>query len=399
MSTFTYLAKEKTGSISKGSLEALNRKEAISLLSEKGLTPIRIESQKQFGNFKSTTKISNKKKVNMVRQLSTLINAGVPLAQAFAVLGRQAKDASLKIIVNAIQKDLEGGLSLSNGLSKHPKVFSEVFINMIKAGEAGGSLDQTLDRLATQMEKDREIVSKVRGALMYPAVITVAMIGVVIFLMVKIVPQISSIFADMGSDLPINTKILIAISNAFSQFFVGFIVGAAILIYAYIWSYRHYEKMRFFVGKTLTRIPMIKEIVLKVNISRMTRTLASLLSSGIPVIEAIDIVANSLSNQYFKNKIGESKQFIKNGQNLSVSLEKTGALPEDVKEMIAIGEETGNLEDILFKIAEVNEKELYTLVDGLSSVIEPILMLVLGGIVGFIVISMLQPIYSLGDSI
>ena len=249
------------------------------------------------------------------------------------------------------------------------------------------------------MEKDREIVSKVRGALMYPAVITVAMIGVVIFLMVKIVPQISSIFADMGSDLPINTKILIVISNAFSQFFVGFIVGAAILIYAYIWSYRHYEKMRFFVGKTLTRIPMIKEIVLKVNISRMTRTLASLLSSGIPVIEAIDIVANSLSNQYFKNKIGESKQFIKNGQNLSVSLEKTGALPEDVKEMIAIGEETGNLEDILFKIAEVNEKELYTLVDGLSSVIEPILMLVLGGIVGFIVISMLQPIYSLGDSI
>lgn len=337
--------------------------------------------------------------MNMVRQLSTLINAGVPLAQSFAVLGRQAKDPSLKIIVSAIQKDLEGGLSLSNALSKHPKVFSEVFVNMIKAGEAGGLLDQTLDRLATQMEKDREIVTKVRSALMYPAVITVAMVGVVIFLMVKIVPQISGIFADMGSDLPVNTRILIAISNALSQFFVGFIVGAAILIYAYIWSYKHYEKMRFFIGKLLTKIPMIKEVVLKVNISRMTRTLASLLSSGIPVIEAIDIVANSLSNQYFKNKIGESKQFIKNGQNLSVSLEKTEALPEDVKEMIAIGEETGNLEDILFKIAEANEKELYTLVDGLSSVIEPILMLVLGGIVGFIVISMLQPIYSLGDSI
>ena len=400
MPKFEYLGKEKSGHMVSGDLDAKNRNEAVSLLIEKGLTPIKINECKR-GIFKSNSKregrISGKEKVVFSRQLAILINSGLPLAQSFSILQKQTSNQKFKKIIEEVGKDLQGGISLSDALSKHPKAFSTIFVNMVRAGEIGGTLDQTLERLANQMEKDREIIAKVRNAMMYPSVIIVAMIGAVTFLMVKVVPQLSTIFEDMGGELPINTRALIFISNVLKNYLIFVILSVVGTIYALRRLVKTNKKFKFHFNAFLLKVPLIKMVIIKLNTARFARTLGMLLNSGIPVMESLEIVNNSISNEVFLRKLAEASNSVKNVQTLSGALTQTALFPPLVCEMISVGEETGNLEEILAKLADFNDKELDSIISNLSAILEPVIMLALGGIVGFIVISILQPIYTMSD--
>ncbi|KKR29642.1 MAG: Type II secretion system F domain protein, partial [candidate division CPR2 bacterium GW2011_GWD1_39_7] len=310
MPKFEYLGKEKSGHMVSGDLDAKNRNEAVSLLIEKGLTPIKINECKR-GIFKSNSKregrISGKEKVVFSRQLAILINSGLPLAQSFSILQKQTSNQKFKKIIEEVGKDLQGGISLSDALSKHPKAFSTIFVNMVRAGEIGGTLDQTLERLANQMEKDREIIAKVRNAMMYPSVIIVAMIGAVTFLMVKVVPQLSTIFEDMGGELPINTRALIFISNVLKNYLIFVILSVVGTIYALRRLVKTNKKFKFHFNAFLLKVPLIKMVIIKLNTARFARTLGMLLNSGIPVMESLEIVNNSISNEVFLRKLAEAR--------------------------------------------------------------------------------------------
>jgi type IV pilus assembly protein PilC len=400
MPNFDYLGKEKDGQVISGTIEGADKEEAINLLSAKGLTPIKItEKKKGIGNISFGGRVKQKEKIILTRQIATLINAGIPIAQSFSIIERQIGNPYLKEIVSGIGKDLQGGSSLAESLRKYPKVFSEIFSNMIAAGEASGNLDETLERLANQMEKDAATIGKVKGALIYPSTILTAAIGAIIFLMIKVVPQIAGIFSESGEQLPFNTRLLLGISNVLRDYIIFLLIGGAGVLVLTNKVLLKRENTRMAMNKFLLKVPLVKDIIIKLNIARFSRTLSSLLKSGIPVIEAIDIVSGSLSSPVFKKDLELAKGSIKNGQRISDSLKQCDSFPLMVTEMISVGEETGSIEEILEKLADFHEKELESLVANLSSVLEPLIMVLLGGAIGFIVMSILQPIYQMSEMI
>jgi len=400
MLSFDYVGKERNGQTLSGNIEAISKKEVTSLLSTKGITPIKItERKKNIANISFGNRVKQKEKIVLIRQIATLINAGIPITQSFSIIERQVGNFYLKEIISGIGKNLEGGSSLSEAFKKYPKVFGEVFINMIGAGEQSGNLDETLERLANQMEKDAATLGKIKSALIYPSTILTAAIGAIIFLMTNVVPQIASIFSEGGQQLPFNTRLLLGISNLLRNYLIYIlIIGMGIIIFTNKVLLKK-ENIRMSINKFLLKMPLVKDIIIKLNIARFSRTLASLLKSGIPVIEAIDIVSGSLSSPVFKKELELAKNSIKNGQKISDSLKQCSVFPVMVTEMINVGEETGNIEAILEKLAEFHEKELEALIANLSSVLEPIIMVLLGGAIGFIVLSILQPIYQMSEMI
>jgi type IV pilus assembly protein PilC len=400
MPNFDYLGKERNGKLINGTIEAANKEEAINLLSLKGLTPIKVSQIKTgLGNINIGGRVKQKEKIILTRQIATLINAGIPIAQSFSIIEKQIGNPLLKGIVSGIGKDLQGGSSLADALKKHPKVFGEVFVNMIAAGETSGNLDETLERLADQMEKDAATIGKVKGALIYPATILTAAIGAIIFLMIKVVPQIAGIFSESGEQLPFNTRLLLGISNILRDYIFLLIIGGTGAALVTNKVFLKQEKTKMAINRFLLKLPLIKDIIIKLNIARFSRTLASLLKSGIPVIQAFEIVSGSLSSPIFKKDLEIAKGSIKNGQRISDSLKQCESFPLMVTEMISVGEETGNIEAILEKLADFHEKELESLIANLSSVLEPLIMVLLGGAIGFIVMSILQPIYQMSEMI
>jgi len=296
-------------------------------------------------------------------------------------------------------KDIEGGATLSSALSKHPKVFSNIYVNMVKAGETGGILDQVLERLANQLEKDHEIKSKIRGAMVYPCVILVAMIGAVILLLITVIPQLSSLFAEFGGNLPLSTRILVFTSKAITTYGIFTFTGLGGLIYFFRYCVKKVPKIRKGFHKIILKIPVVGKLVTKVNLSRFSRTFGSLLDSGIGVIESLEMIADSLENSIFKEETLNIAQSIKNGSSIGDSITQCKHFPIIISQMVSVGEETGKVSEMLEKIAGFQEKEVNNIVKNLSSLIEPIMMIILGVIIGFIVYSIIVPIYQLTDMI
>jgi type IV pilus assembly protein PilC len=406
MANFNYSARDKTGLIQKGSVFAPDRAAATASLAGKGLTPILVKESAATSsdNIGLIERLSGGNKVKMTdkvifsRQFATMVNAGVPLVQSLNILREQTESKKLKAVVGEVAKQVEGGSTLAAALNGHPNVFNDIYVNMVKAGEAGGILDQVLDRLAIQQEKDAEIVSKVKSAMIYPMVITIATFAAFFFLMTVIVPKLASIFADAGANLPIYTKIMLAMSSFLVHswpLLLIIVVGAFIGFTRWI----HTAKGKRIVDRILLKSPIIGPILVKVNVARFARTFGSLMASGISVLEAINATKGALGSSVYQDELADVAQKVKNGRPMSEPIRASKNFPPIVGQMLSVGEETGQLDEILLKLAGFYEREVDTVIAGITSIIEPILIIVLGGMVGFIVISVFGPISSLSNTI
>ncbi len=405
MPQFSYTARDKSGAIEKGTMSASDRQAATASLMEKGITPLLVKEtvggtgvKKELSIPFLKKKVSLNDKVIFSRQFSTMINAGVPIVQSLAILREQATSSFFQKVIAECSKKVEGGSTLSSALAEHPTVFSSVYINMVKAGETGGILDEVLDRLATQQEKDAEIVSKVKGAMTYPAVIFSVTIGAFVFLMTAIVPGLAGIFAGQGAKLPVYTLVMLAISHGLTHY--GLYIGAVLVALAAVLNrFIHTYKGRRVWDRFLLHMPVIGAILEKVNVARFARTFGSLMSSGISVLDALNVTSSALTNTVYSDGLIRVASEVKNGKSVSEPLKALKAFPPIVSQMVAVGEETGQMDTILVKLAGFYEREVDTVIASITSIIEPILIIALGGMVGFIVISVFGPISALSNTI
>ncbi len=403
MPKFSYTAL-KDGKTIQGSAEAASRETVVALLAKENAKPLAIneESAKKdfgFGNFGKKVKL--KDMVIFTRQLSTMIGAGVPLTRCLSTLESQTTNKYFKTVIVGITKDVEGGQTLADSFAKYPHVFSEVYINMVRAGEAGGILDEILKRLASQVEQDASMRKKIKSASTYPVVILSITIIAFFGIMLGVMPKIGKILKDLGgenAELPVYTQVMLSLSdfmknNFILMFIVIFVV--AFLIRRYIRT----PGGKYKFHALLLRLPIFKDIVRKIAIARFSRTFASLMSAGVTVLEALEVTGGAIGNKVIEAELKEAAQQVKNGKQLSEPLSTSKNFPPIVSQMIAIGEETGQIDTILIKVADFYEEEVEAVIDGLSSLIEPLMIIVLGGMVGVIAASVMGPIASLSKNI
>ncbi len=405
MPKFIYTAKGAGGQSKGGEITAQDEKAVAWQLRAEGflVTSIKKIEEKQNGAevklLDRFLKVPLKEKMIFARNLSVMISSGLTISRAVGNLASQTKNKRFKKILLDIHEHLQQGKTLSEGLAKYPAVFSDLFVNMVKVGEAGGNLDEILQIVATQLEKEHELLSKVKGAMMYPAVIIVAMIGIGILMLTYILPKITSVFKDMDVTLPPATRFIIAISDFLKNHSVLVGVGFVLLII--------FSKIFFGTAagkRTLSfltiNIPVIKNIVVKVNCARFARIFSSLMKSGINITDALKIVSNTLTNYYYQNAIKTGIDQIQKGVSLSKIISSHEKIfPVLVPQMLEVGEETGKTEAVLMKLAEFYEEEVNQITKNMSSIIEPVLMILIGGAVGFFAVAMLQPMYSLMENI
>lgn len=423
---FSYKALSHDGKSINGSYEAASREALIASLSKQGLRPLLIKAEngpKKTSMLDSIFKprIKLRDLVMFTRQLSTLISAGVPLPRSLTTLQEQAANKYFKTVIAGITKDVEAGTSLGNAFAKYPDVFSEVYINMVRAGEAGGILDKILQRLAVQAEKDASIRKKVKGAMTYPVVILSVTIVAFFGLMIFIVPKIGKILTGLsGGDaqLPIYTRILLGISTfctsaSVMQRIPGFnlipiiksipnaifIIIMLGIIANFIRRYIHTPKGKYKFHALLLRIPVVKVIIVKVAIARFARTFSALTSAGVTVLDALQVTGGAIGNKVIEAELAEAAQQVKNGRPLSDPISKSKIFPPIVAQMLAVGEETGQIDKILVKIADFYEEDVDSVIDALSSIIEPVMIIVLGALVGLIAVSVMGPIASLSTHV
>lgn len=395
---FTYLAKNSEGVITKGLIDAPDQDSASDALGKKSLTPISIKKEEATGTIKRFSEfgtIPSSQKVMFSKQLATLIGAGIPISQSMHILEEQTDNKKLKAAISEIASDIEGGLSLSTAMERQKHIFSPLYASMIKAGEVGGILDQTLEKVADEIEKEHELVAKIRGAMAYPSVILLAMLGVVIYMITNIIPQIGKVFSEMGGQLPATTRFLMGTSKIVSSYGIFIFAG---LIAFFIFARRVIKKnpeVRYHWHQFLLKIPVIGKLIKKLNIARFTRTLGSLMTSGVTVLEAMEVSSDAIQNEVFKREIKEAAEKVKNGSELAEPLKTSKVFPIIVPSMIAVGEETGTMDTILKKLSDFYEKEVDNTVKNLSSLLEPMMMIIIGLGVGFIVISIITPIYQM----
>jgi type IV pilus assembly protein PilC len=384
------------GKTQRGEIEAASVQEAASLLRNKGIV-LQVYPKRGVaglgGHLRS--RIALKDKILFTKQLAVMIKAGLPLDQALKVLSDQIPSQVMGKAIHEIARDVEGGLPLSQSMAKHPAIFPPVYVNLIKSGERSGKLEEVLFRLADQQERDYELVSKVRGAMIYPAVILTALIAVVVIIVLFVMPQISKIFADLEADLPLPTQILIAVSEFARRWFfiiVAALIGAVIGLRIFV---RRSEAARNWWDRTKLKIPVFGPLMRKVAMARFTRTTATLITAGLPMLEILDTTADVMGNVIFRDAVRRVRIQVEAGVALSTAMGHEKAFPQIISQVIAIGEKSGNLDYSLSNIADFYDKEVDATTRNLSSILEPILMIAIGIGVGFVVISVISPIYNL----
>lgn len=399
MLTFKYTARDgKTGEKIKSEVQAESKQAAAKLIKQEGLSPLDINlkddsSGSIIGKF--TNKVKAKDRILFARQLSTLINAGLPLVQSLRSVLDQTQSKPLKVIISQVISDVEAGSTLSDSLGKYPNVFNQVFVNLIAAGETSGTLDGALDRIAFQQEKDAEIISKVRGAMAYPAIVLLVMFGVMGFMIVSVLPQVENIYKDMpGADLPITTKILLAVSGFVTTYWWLVLIILVVLIFITSkWARTGPGKQ--IIDRAKMKAWPIGDLFMKMYMARFARTGATLVASGVPLLQVLDIVSKSISNVHVEDSIKKAMDKVRGGKALSDSLENDPNFLILVPKMLRIGEQSGSMEDMLNKVAEYYEKEVDNQIKTISTIIEPVMMVLLG-IVAFILVgAILLPIYGL----
>lgn len=398
MITFQYTAKRADGTTARGLVEAETEASAGKLIIAQGLSPLKV-SVKEEGNAllgKLRGRISTKDKILFSRQLSTLINAGLPLTQSLRTVGEQTGNKHFAIVINHIISSVEGGVSFSESLSKHEKVFNDVYIALIAAGETSGTLDKALERIANQQEKDADMISKVRGALIYPLIVIFVIAGVVTFLLTTVVPQIELIYKDFKKDLPFMTAILIWAGKFLINFWwlILIVLGATIF---FLSRWFKTESGIYFADKFKLKVPMFGDLFQKLYMARFCRTGQTLMASGVPMLEMMRITSRAVDNVHVANAINRAAQKVKGGKPLSGSLKAEAVFLPLVPQMIKVGEQSGAMDQMMDKAATYYENELDNKIKAISTTIEPILMVVLAIVVGGIVLSILLPVYGLAS--
>jgi len=341
-------------------------------------------------------KVKEKEVVVFARIFSTMINAGLPLSQCLDLLSQQEKNKTFAKIITSVKEDIEGGATLHEALGKFPKVFDDLFINLVAAGESGGTLDVILNRLSAYMEKAMKLKSKVKGAMTYPASVLVISIAVVALLLLKVIPVFQKMFEGMGGQLPAPTQFLINASEFMQSYFIFMIVGIALVIYVFRRYYRT-EKGELIVDALTLKAPVFGPLLNKVAVAKFTRTLATMLGSGVPILEGLSIVSKTAGNKIVENAIIKTRQSISEGRTIAEPLSETGIFPPMVVQMIAVGEATGALDLMLAKIADFYDDEVDAAVDAMTSLLEPVMMVFLGGVVGGMIICMYLPIFKMAS--
>lgn len=345
------------------------------------------------------SRISVVQKMFFTQNLSVMIRTGFSLALALNTLALQTPNKKFKEIIDEIRLDVENGISFATALSRHPKVFSELFINMIAAGEASGKLDEVLRNLTNQMRKDHTLVSKVRSALMYPMVVVIAMVGIGVVMMITVIPQITSIYTQNSAALPLPTKIIITISNIFIHQGIFLVIGIVILVFLFL-RFKKTKKGKKLLHTVMVKIPLFGTIIKKINIARFTRTLSSLLKTDIPIVQTLQIISKTLGNVLYGKSMEEAAEQVKKGISIVKTLQqKPDLFPPVVTQMLAVGEESGTLDTISDEVANFYEEDVDQTMAGLSSIIEPILMLIIGGVVAVMALAVLMPMYGLVQQI
>lgn len=401
MQTFLYSAhKGDTDEVVKAEVQAETESAAAKLLMSQGLFPISIDP-KEGASFLSKAgfggRVSTKDRIIFTRQLSTLINAGLPLAQSLRTVTDQIVNKNLKDIVTQVVASVESGTSLSQSFGRFPRVFGDVYVSLVAAGEASGSLDKTLERIANQQEKDAAILSKIRGALVYPVIVLFVILAVLVFMLTTVLPQVGSLYKDLGKELPILTRILLALSNFIVHYWYIAIVGVAAGVFG-IRSYVQTPMGRANLDTFKLNMPLFGRIFRKVYMARFARTMSTMLSSGIPMLEALRIVKQSIGNVHVEAALEQSISGVKSGKALSATLENQGTFLKLVPQMVRIGEQSGAIDGMLDRVAGYYENEVDEEVKNLSTTIEPLLMVVLGVVVGGVIAAILLPVYSLVGS-
>ncbi len=401
MNTYSYRAKDFQGVQKSGVLEAFDEKQAVNLLRGRNLVVISLSLKKGDFQLKDIfsifSRVSLNDLVNFTRQLSTMINAGLPMTEALGLLRSQARTATMAKVVDEILRDIEGGSSLAAALAKHPEVFSKIYISLVKAGETAGILDQILLRLADNLEKEREFQGKAKGALVYPAMVVTAMLGVVVIMMIFVIPRLTTMYKDMGTELPLPTQILITLSNFLVSFWWLVLGGLAGLVILFLrWKNTRQGKSIF--DRFMFRTPIIGKLFEQTNLTEFTRTLSLLIGAGIPIIEALHIVAEAVDNVVYQEGINEAARQVEKGFPLSLPLSQNPNFPPLLGQMIKTGEETGKMDEILMRMSLFYESEAERAIKGLTTAIEPIIMVVLGVGVAFLILSIILPIYKLTSS-
>ncbi|MDR3669404.1 MAG: type II secretion system F family protein [Holophaga sp.] len=371
------------------------RDAAAATLKRNGLQVLSVRPQSAAGN-KGFGKVKAKDLAIFTRQFSVMIDAGLPLVQCLEILGAQQVDKGFQKTIAAVRQDVEQGATLQTAMSKHPKVFNDLYVNMVGAGEAGGILDLILQRLSGYIEKAVKLTGKVKGAMTYPITVILIAIAVVGIIMVKVIPVFSQMYEGMGSSLPFPTQVCIMISNVIIHYFLLLVV----LVVLVVIGIKYYYKTpvgRLAIDTFVLKIPIIGDMLRKVAVARFCRTLGTLTSSGVPILEGMDITARTAGNMVIQNAIMKSREAVEQGRNIAGPLAETKVFPPMVIQMVGVGEATGALDAMLSKVADFYEDEVDNAVAAMTAMMEPLIIAILGGVIGFIVVAMYMPIFNLAN--
>ena len=395
---FLWEGTDRKGNKVKGKSLASDEAQVRAELRRQGVVPSKIRKQSP-GLFKGSAKITTGDIAIFSRQLATMLAAGIPLVQSFEIVGNGHENAAMQKLILSIKADVEGGSALAEALAKHPLYFDDLFVNLVEAGEQAGALETLLDKIATYKEKTEAIKKKIKKALTYPAAVLVVAFVVTLILLIFVIPSFEDLFKGFGADLPAFTRMVIEISQFVRDqgWYLGIMAGAA--VYAFLYFKKRSRGMRHFLDRTALKTPIIGPILQKASIARYARTLSTMFAAGVPLVEALESVAGATGNIVYEQAVLRMKDEVATGQRLQQSMENTDLFPNMVIQMIAVGEESGSLDEMSAKVADFYEEDVDNAVDNLSSLLEPMIMAILGILVGGLVVAMYLPIFKMGSVI
>jgi type IV pilus assembly protein PilC len=394
---FVYEGTDRRGQKVKGEMSSTSDALVKATLRRQGITPVRVKKKPKplFGG--GGKAISAKDIAVFSRQMATMMSAGVPLVQSFEIVGRGHENAKMQALILDIKSEVEAGNTLADSLAKHPLYFDELYVALVRAGEAAGILETLLDKIATYKEKIEGIKGKIKKALFYPAAVLVMAFVVTAVLMIFVIPQFAALFKDFGADLPAMTVLVVNMSNFFVAYWYLIFFGIGAAFYGIAELKKRSAMFRAIIDRVSLKLPVIGDILVKATIARFARTLSTMFAAGVPLVEAMDSVAGAAGNVVYATAIRRMRDEIATGQQLQVSMRDTGLFPNMVVQMVAIGEESGSIDAMLAKVADFYEQEVDDAVDAMSSLMEPLIMAVLGVLIGGLVIAMYLPIFKMGQ--
>jgi len=398
MPVFTYSARTLTGEIQNGEIELPSREEVVGYLRKQRLLPVSVRAKPKEINLSIGTGVKTREIVIFTRQFATMINSGLPLVQSLSILAEQTENAKFRTIITEVLHDIEAGQTLADALRKHPKIFTDLYVNMVAAGEAGGILDTILNRLAVFLEKNDALARKIKGAMTYPAVMLFVVIAATTILLWKVVPVFASIFMDAGMALPMPTRVVLNISE-FLQNYMLFLMAGVVAAVFMLRQYYRTSGGQLTIDSLLLKFPVLGPLIRKAAVSRFTRTLGTLVSSGVSILEGLEITARTAGNRVIHDAVMESRASIAGGATISEPLKASGVFPPMVVQMINVGEQTGGLDEMLSKIADFYDDEVDAAVTALTSILEPIMIVVMGVVIGGMVVAMYLPMFDLINTV